>query len=124
MGAPAVVMGDRIMATCVHPVPAAAGAPVPTPMPFSSPLLDGLASSVLIGGKPAAVLGSAGLNVPPHVGITDAFSPPNLQRGTVLGGSATVLFEGKPAARTGSPSKACIVPGTLTGTGTTVLIGG
>jgi uncharacterized Zn-binding protein involved in type VI secretion len=117
-------MGDKITATCVHPVPSPGGAPVPTPLPFSAPLLDSLASSVLIGGKPAIVVGSAGLNALPHAGITDAFSPPNLQRGTVLGGSATVLFEGKPAARTGSPVKACIVPGTLAGTATTVLIGG
>jgi uncharacterized Zn-binding protein involved in type VI secretion len=117
-------MGDKITATCVHPVPAAAGAPVPTAMPFSAMLLQSLATSVLIEGKAAAVVGSAGLNVPPHVGISDAFSPPNLQRGTVLGGSATVLIEGQPAARTGSPAKACLVPGTLTGTATTVLIGG
>jgi uncharacterized Zn-binding protein involved in type VI secretion len=124
MGAPAAVMGDRITGTCVHPVPSGAGAPVPTPMPFSAPLLQSLASSVMIEGKAAAAVGSAGLNVPPHVGISDAFSAPNLQRGIVVGGSATVLIEGQPAARTGSPTKTCIVPGALTGTATSVLIGG
>jgi uncharacterized Zn-binding protein involved in type VI secretion len=125
MGTPAAVMGDRIAGTCVHPVPSPAlGTPVPTPLPFSAPLLEGLSSKVLMEGKPAAVVGSAGLNVPPHVGITDAFSAPNLQRGTVTDGSATVLIEGKPAAHTGSAATTCTATGTLTGSAATVLIGG
>lgn len=124
MGAPAATAGDRIAGVCVHPVPAAAGAPVPTPMPFSAPLAEGLASTVLVGGRPAAVVGSAGYNVPPHVGISDAFAAPNLQRGVVLEGSATVLLGGAPAARTGASCKTCLATGTLTGTAATVLIGG
>jgi uncharacterized Zn-binding protein involved in type VI secretion len=124
-GTPAAVMGDRITGTCIHPVPSpGAGTPVPTPLPFSAPLLDALARSVLIEGKAAALVGSAGLNAPPHVGITDAFSAANVQRGTVTSGSASVLIEGKVAARTGSSAKTCTAPGTVTGTAATVLIGG
>jgi uncharacterized Zn-binding protein involved in type VI secretion len=124
-GTPAAVMGDKITGTCIHPVPSpGAGTPVPTALPFAAPLFDGLASSVLIEGKAAAVVGSAGLNAPPHVGITDAFAAANLQRGTVTSGSTRVLFEGKPAARTGSSAKTCTAPGTVTGTAATVVIGG
>jgi uncharacterized Zn-binding protein involved in type VI secretion len=117
-------MGDRITGTCIHPVPSPPGAPVPTPLPFSAPLLQGLAFSVLIEGKAAAVVGSAGLNTPSHVGISDAFAESNLQRGTVTGGSATVLFEHRPAARTGSSATTCNAPGVVTGTAARVLIGG
>ena len=35
----------------------------------------------MIGGKPAAVMGSSGCNMPPHVGIGDAFAAANLQAG-------------------------------------------
>ncbi len=118
-------MGDRITGTCIHPLPSpGAGAPVPTPLPFSAPLLQGLAFTVLIEGKAAAVVGSVGLNTPSHVGITDAFSASNLQRGTVTGGSASVLIERQLAARTGSSATTCNAPGIVTGTAATVLIGG
>ena len=47
------------------------------------------------------------------------------QMGTVVQGSTTVLIEGKPAAKTGSMCTVCAgLPGTLTGTAATVLIGG
>ena len=74
MGAPAVVMGDRITGLCPnHLIPGPLGAPVPSPpLPFSAPLLLGLVSTVLIGGKPAAVMNSSGLNTPPHVGLHPA----------------------------------------------------
>jgi uncharacterized Zn-binding protein involved in type VI secretion len=130
MGQPAAVMGDRVTGTCAaHQVPnPSSGAPQPAPpMPFSGPLLQGLASSILIGGKPAAVVGAAGMNTPPHVGLhpSDPFLAPTSQRGSVTSGSASVLFEGKPAARTGSLCTICAAaPGQLTGTAATVLIGG
>jgi uncharacterized Zn-binding protein involved in type VI secretion len=97
------------------------------PLPFSAPLLQGLATKVLIAGKPAAVQGSSGFNTPPHVGLhpSDPFMVPPQQRGTVVMGSTTVLIEGKPAARTGSPCTVCAgLPGQLAGTAATVLIGG
>jgi len=128
MGTPAAVQGDRIMATCgAHQIPnPASGAPQPgPPMPFSAPLLIGLEMTVLIGGKPAAVVGSNGLNTPPHVGLhpADPFMVPPMQKGTVTQGSPTVMFGGKPAARTGSACVVCFgAPGQLTGTAATVQI--
>ncbi len=130
MGEPAAVMGDRVTATCaVHQMPnPASGAPQPAPpLPFSAPLLQGLAATVQIGGRPAAVVGASGVNTPPHVGLhaTDPFVVPTAQVGTVVTGSATVLFEGRPAAKTGSGCTVCAsAPGQLVGTAATVLIGG
>jgi uncharacterized Zn-binding protein involved in type VI secretion len=130
MGTPAAVMGDRIVATCaIHQVPSPVGAPMPSPapLPFSAPLVQALATTVTIGGKPAAVQGSSGVNTPPHVGLhaTDPFMVPVMQRGMVTMGSTSVLIEGKPAAKTGSTCTVCGgLPGQLTGTATTVLIGG
>ena len=130
MATPAAVMGDRVSGVCTtHLVPnPTSGAPQPVPsLPFSAPLLQNLAMTVVIGGKPAATVGSMGLNTPPHVGLhpTDPFALPLSQQGTVVGGSATVLIEGKPAARTGSAVTMCAgLPGTLTGTAAAVLIGG
>lgn len=127
MGQPAVVMGDRITGLCaIHQIPGPSGNPQPSPapLPFSAPLTKGLSRSVFIGGKPAAVAGSSGLNTPPHVGLhaTDPFFLPVLQEGLVTGGSPTVLFDRQPAARTGSPCKCCQQPGQLTGSAVTVLI--
>jgi len=130
MGTAAAVMGDKITATCSgHQVPnPATGAPQPAPpMPFSAPLTQGLASTVLIGNKPAAVAGSSGLNIPPHVGLhpSDPFLAPSAQQGTVAAGSGTVMFDGQPAAKTGVSCTVCFgAPGQLAGTAATVLIGG
>ncbi len=130
MSVPAAVMGDKITGLCaIHQIPnPASGAPQPgPPMPFSAPLVQGLATKVLIAGKPAAVAGSSGYNTPPHVGLhpADPFMVPTQQVGTVMVGSATVLIEGKPAAKTGSACTTCAgLPGQLVGTAATVLIGG
>lgn len=129
MGAPAAVAGDRISGTCaIHQIPnPASGAPQPgPPVPFSAPLTIGLATRTLIAGKPAAVVGSSGLNVPPHVGLhpADPFMAPPMQKGQVVGGSATVLIEGKPAATSAAQTTMCAgLPGALAGTAATVLIG-
>jgi uncharacterized Zn-binding protein involved in type VI secretion len=130
MGTPAAVMGDQVTGTCpIHQIPnPATGVPQPAPpMPFAAPLLTGLATRTLIGGKPAAVQGSSGLNTPPHVGLhaSDPFMVPTTQRAQVVMGSTTVLIEGKPAAKTGSSCTICAgTPGQLTGSAATVLIGG
>lgn len=129
MAEPAVVMNDRITGQCLtHQIPnPATGAPQPSPpLPFSAPLLQGLASTVLIAGKPAAVQGSWGLCTPPHVGLhaSDPHLLPNLQRGSVLAGSTTVLVGGSPAAKTGSSCTCCQQPGQLVGSATSVLVGG
>jgi len=130
MGQPAAVMGDKVTATCAaHQIPnPASGVPQPAPpMPFSAPLIQNLAPTVQIAGKPAAVVGSSGLNMPPHVGLhaSDPFMAPPTQMATVTAGSTSVLIEGKPAAKTGSACTVCAgAPGQLAGTATTVLIGG
>ncbi|HEY6058434.1 MAG TPA: PAAR domain-containing protein, partial [Candidatus Limnocylindrales bacterium] len=122
---PAIVMGDKVTGICPnHLIPAAAGAPVPgPPMPFSAPLTLGTVATVLIGGKPAAVMGSSGFNTPPHVGITDPFTPPPMQIGRVVAGSATVMFGNQPAASATSSCTCCVVPGMLVPTVMTVLVG-
>ncbi|HEX4214930.1 MAG TPA: PAAR domain-containing protein [Candidatus Dormibacteraeota bacterium] len=127
MGAPAVVMGDQVTGICPnHLIPGPLGAPIPSPpLPFSAPLTMGLVSTVLIGGKPAAVMGSSGFNTPPHVGLhpADPFLAPPLQRGQVLSGSPTVLIGGQPAATAQSSCTCCVVPGTVVPSVATVLIG-
>ncbi len=127
MGAPAIVMGDQVQGTCaIHQVPSPAGNPMPgPPMPFSAPLTTGLCTTVLIGGKPAAVLGSSGINTPPHVGLhaSDPFLAPPLQVGRVVSGSPTVLFGGQPAASTTASATCCMTPGTLVPSIATVLVG-
>lgn len=123
-------MGDKVSATCNgHQMPnPASGAPQPAPpMPFSAPLTQGLATTVMISNKFAAVAGSSGLNAPPHVGLhaSDPFMSPTNQQATVTVGSATVYFDGKPAAKTGSACTVCFgAPGQLAGTAATVLVGG
>lgn len=127
MGAPAIVMGDQVQGLCaIHQVPSPTGNPVPgPPMPFSAPLTTGLCTTVLIGGKPAAVLGSSGLNTPPHVGLhaSDPYLAPPLQVGRVTSGSPTVLFAGQPAASATATATCCATPGTLVPSTTTVLVG-
>lgn len=128
MGMPAAVLGDRINATCAgHQVPTPSGAPtVGPPMPFSAPVTTGCASTVLIGGKPAVVVGAAGTNTPPHVGLhaSDPHLAPPTQRGTVTAGSGTVLVEGKPAAHSTSSATVCLgQPGQLVGSAADVLVG-
>jgi uncharacterized Zn-binding protein involved in type VI secretion len=129
MGQPAVVMGDQITGQCaIHQVPSPSGAPMPSPgpLPFSAPLTTGLATTVLIAGKPAAVQGSSGYNVPPHVGLhaSDPYLVPTMQEGRVLAGSTTVLIEGKGAASTGCQVSQCAsVPAQVSGTASTVMIG-
>jgi uncharacterized Zn-binding protein involved in type VI secretion len=126
MGEPAAVMNDQIRGHCIHLIPSPSGAIPSGPLPFSAPLLQGLATRVLIGGKPAAVQSSSGLNTPAHPGLhpSDPFVLPLQQRGAVVGGSMTVLFEGRPAAKTGTPCTCCTLPGQLQGSAISVLIGG
>ena len=128
MGAPAIVLGDRITGTCaIHLVPnPASGVPQPgPPFPFSAPVTIGVVPTVIIGGKPAAVMGCSGINTPPHVGLhpTDPFMVPPTQIGRIVAGSPTVLIGGQPAATATSAATCCSTPGTLVPTVTTVLIG-
>lgn len=128
MGAPAIVMGDQVTGQCpIHLIPnPATGAPQPSPpLPFSAPLTMGTIANVLIGGKPAAVAGSTGLNTPPHIGLhpSDPYLAPPMQIGTVVSGSTSVLIGGAPAATASSTCTCCSTPGSLVPTVTNVLIG-
>jgi uncharacterized Zn-binding protein involved in type VI secretion len=112
-----LVMGDKIQGQCAtHQIPnPASGAPQPgPPMPFSAPLLMGLEPTVTIGGKAVAVMGSQGMNTPPHVGLhpADPCMVPNMQMGNVMSGSPTVMAGCKPIATTSSQVTMCMsVPG-------------
>lgn len=127
MGAPAIVGGDQVTGVCPnHLVPGPLGAPVPAPpMPFSAPLSLGLATTVTIGGKPAAVLGASGYNTPAHIGLhpADPFMVPVTEIGRILSGSATVMIGGQPAATAQSQATCCVAPGSIPPSVTTVLIG-
>lgn len=131
MGKAAARMGDGVNGTDVHVimVPSPTGpVPTPTPLPFVGTITDGCSQNVLIGGQPAAVLGSGVVNNPPHLPTGGVFQNPPTNRGTILAGSATVLINGKPAARQGDTVLTCADPapapnGVVRAAGT-VLIGG
>ncbi|MCY7418783.1 MAG: hypothetical protein LH650_09855 [Chloroflexi bacterium] len=126
MPAPAIVMGDKVTGMCpLHQIPGPVGNPQPgPPMPFSASLTMGLCPTVLIGGKPGAVVGASGLNMPPHVGLhpADPFMVPPMQVGTVVSGSPTVMFGGQPAVNATASATCCMSPGSLVPTVTNVMV--
>lgn len=133
MGPPAAKQGDRINALDTHivMVPSPSGA-VPTPLPhaFSGIINGSLSSNVKIMGMPAATVDSTADNTPPHLPTPPgtAFQVPPSNRATIIRGSATVLINGKGAARMGDTAKTCNDPtdlpvGQVLATGT-VFIGG
>lgn len=126
MGNPALVAGDKVNGTCPgHQIPSASGTAPAGPLPFGAPISQGTIATVLIGGKPAAVVGSSGYNTPPHTGIVDPpFASPTSQVGRITTGSATVMIGGKPAATSMSQGAMCATPATACGPGNPkVLIG-
>lgn len=126
MGTAAAASGDVVVGSCpAHLIPGPVGDPVKAPpMPFSAPMTLGVVPSVLLMGRPAVVVGSTGLNTPPHVGLhaADPFFVPATQIGQVTVGSPTVLVGGRPLGRTGSIGTLCASPGSLMGTAATVLV--
>jgi uncharacterized Zn-binding protein involved in type VI secretion len=131
MGQPAAKQGDQITGVDTHiimlPSP---GGPVPTPIPHPfNGILDGsLSPDVTIMGMAAATIGSTATNTPPHIPQGGPFQVPPSNRGQVIMGSATVLINGKGAARSGDTANTCNDPadmpvGTVVAAGT-VLIGG
>jgi uncharacterized Zn-binding protein involved in type VI secretion len=131
MGQPAAKQGDQVLATDTHivmiPSP---GGPVPTPLPSPfAGILDGsLSSDVFVGGMAAAVQGSTATNTPAHVPAGGPFQKPPSNKAQILIGSATVLINGKSAARNGDTALTCNDPadmpiGQVVAAGT-VLIGG
>jgi uncharacterized Zn-binding protein involved in type VI secretion len=128
-------MGDTATGVCTHIVAVPSpGGPVPTPLPhpYSGKILGGCVMTVMLGGKPAAVLGSMLQNVPPHIPTPPGTAPavPPTNDGKIMLGSATVLIGGKPAARVGDQVLTCTnsTPpgmGAIVGPGAmTVIIGG
>ena len=125
MGQPAAKKGDQIMATDVHILLMPTGpsvTPTPTPMPFAGIIDGGLSSDVKIMGMPAAVLGSTATNTPSHIPQGGPFQSPPSNKATIQMGSATVLINGKAAARNGDTALTCNDPADLPG-GTVVAVG-
>ncbi|GAB3459417.1 PAAR domain-containing protein [Actinophytocola sediminis] len=110
---PGAKQGDKVVGTDVHiimvPSP---GGPVPTPLPhpFAGTITGGCSTNVLIGGMPAATLGSTATNAPPHLPQGGPFQKPPTNQGTVIKGSATVLINSRPAARAGDRVNTCNDP--------------
>jgi len=123
-----LVMGDKVQGQCsIHQIPnPASGAPQPAPpMPFSAPLTLGLEPTVTIGGKAVAVVGSSGLNTPPHAGLhaSDLYMLPAAQQGKVVSGSPTVTAGGKAVATTSGQVVMCAnAPGKGIASVTTVTV--
>ena len=112
MGLPAAKQGDQVVGVCTHIVlvPSPSG-PVPTPLPhpFSGMLTTSLSTNVMIGGMPAATLGSMADKMPPHSPTPPGtmFSVPPTNKATINKGSATVMINKKPAARMGDTAITC-----------------
>jgi uncharacterized Zn-binding protein involved in type VI secretion len=128
MGQPAAKQGDQITASDIHLIqPPGPTAPVPVPHPFTGIIDGGLSASVNIQGMPAATVSSTASNTPPHIPQGGSFVIPPRNKGTIIMGSATVLINKKPAARSGDTALTCNDPvdlpvGTVVAAGT-VLIG-
>lgn len=132
MGQPAARQQDPVTGTDVHVVlTPSPGGPVPTPvpLPFSGQITGGTSSDVLVNGRPAAVVGSAATNLPPHLPPPGtSFSRPPTNAGRVVAGSAQVLVNATPMARVGDTVLTCNDPvdaptGTVTGGSPDVLVG-
>ena len=125
MGQPAAKQGDQITAVDTHiimiPSP---GGPVPTPLPhpFSGLINGNLSSNVKIMGMPAATQSSSADNMPPHIPQGGSFQKPPTNKGQIIMGSATVMINGKPAARNGDTAQTCNDPTDLP-VGTVIAVG-
>ena len=129
MGQPAAKQGDQVVAVDTHIVITPVGAPVPLPHPFTGIIGGGLSTNVNIMGRPAATTDSTADNSPPHIPTPPgvSFQKPPSNRATIAIGSATVMINGKPAARNGDSAMTCNDPvdlpvGTVIAAGT-VMIG-
>ena len=105
---PAATMGDKVVGSDIHIIVIpAAGGPVPTPLPhpYSGRILGNCVPTVLIGGKPAATIGSTVTNIPPAhpARAGPSRSPRPIRPDHPDRQSATVLIGGKPAAAPNRP---------------------
>ncbi|WP_437536844.1 PAAR domain-containing protein [Sorangium sp. So ce726] len=105
---PAAKEGDRITAMDNHTVLLPPyEEPVDETLPFNGILDGALCATVFIDGTPAAVVGSTATNTPPHIPIGGEFAVEPSNVGEIVSGSGTVLFEGRPAARSGDQAQTC-----------------
>lgn len=127
MGQAAAKQGDQVTGTCIHilMIPAAAGAPVPTPLPhmFMGIISGNLSANVKVMGMPAATLGSTADNTPPHIPMGPGpFQIPPRNKATIITGSPTVMVNGKPMARLSDTAMLCADPVDIP-TGSVVSVG-
>jgi uncharacterized Zn-binding protein involved in type VI secretion len=125
MSQPAAKQGDKVVGIDTHilMVPSPGGpVPTPTPMPFNGTLDGALSDDVVIDNQAAAVKGSIASNTPGHLPTVGPFQKPPSNKGTVNAGSATVLINDKPAARSGDTALTCNDPGDAPN-GTIVAVG-
>jgi uncharacterized Zn-binding protein involved in type VI secretion len=87
--------------------------PTPTPLPFVGRITNGCSTDVFIENKPAAVLGSEAVNLPPHIPPSGTFANPPTNKATICVGSPTVAINGKPAARNADKAMTCNDPAPL-----------
>lgn len=128
MGNPAAVMWDKIIGTDKHIIITSSGASITVPLQFNGMIEEKCSTNVLICGKPAAVQGSTGNNIPPHIPTGGRFGiPPPDNKAEITSGSETVLINNKPAARSGDSAKSCDDTGggnsMVNGSASSVLIG-
>ncbi|MEM6679616.1 MAG: PAAR domain-containing protein [Pseudomonadota bacterium] len=128
-GMPAAKERDQVVALDTHLIqPPPPATPVMVPHPFTGQLDGDLSGDVKIEGMAAATVGSTATNTPSHIPIGGSFVNPPSNRGEVTTGSATVLINGRQAARMGDTAKTCNdpvdKPGGTVIAGSTVLIGG
>jgi uncharacterized Zn-binding protein involved in type VI secretion len=133
MGLPAATKDSQVVGVDIHivMVPTPAGqVPVPLPHPFVGKITGGTASTVKLGGKPAATKDSTAENSPKHIamppGVSFQKSPAN--KGTVMLASSTVKAAGKGIARVGDMVKTCNDPAdapvsVIVGPAGTVMVG-
>jgi len=118
MGQPIAKQNDQVVAVDTHIVMVPAGpslVPTPLPHPFQGTLNGGLATTVKIGGVPAATVDSTADNTPAHMPTPPgtAFQKPPTNQATVKRGSGTVKLGGKAAARMGDIAETCNDPSDL-----------
>ena len=110
MGQPAAKQGDSVVGIDVHIVmmPTPGGTvPTPLPNPFNGIIGGGLSSNVMVMGLPAATQGSTADNSPPHIPQGGSFQVPPTNKASMMVGSATVMINSKPAARSGDQATSC-----------------
>ena len=128
MGSPAAKQGDSVTAIDMHNIQPPSGPPIMTPLPFNGIIDGGLCQNVFIMGLPAATIGSAATNAPPHIPTGGAFVSPPDNKATIVSGSSSVNIGGKAAARNGDSADTCNDAGQSRGgvvvAGGSVFIGG